>query len=29
VGVRFVDLDDHVREYLAFYVARKPNPQPY
>lgn len=29
VGVRFVDLDDHVREYLAFYVARKPNPRPY
>ena len=29
VGVRFIDLDDHVREYLAFYVARKPNPRPY
>jgi Tfp pilus assembly protein PilZ len=29
VGVRFVELDDHVREYLAFYVARKPNPRPY
>ncbi len=29
VGVRFVELDDHVREYLAFYVARKPNPRSY
>ena len=29
VGVRFVDLDDEVREHLAFYVARKPNPRPY
>jgi Tfp pilus assembly protein PilZ len=27
VGVRFLDLDDHVREHLAFYVARKPNPR--
>ncbi len=27
VGVRFLELDDHVREHLAFYVARKPNPR--
>jgi Tfp pilus assembly protein PilZ len=27
VGVRFVELDDHVREHLAFYVARRPNPR--
>ena len=25
VGVRFVNLDDAVKEYLAFYVARRPN----
>jgi Tfp pilus assembly protein PilZ len=28
VGVRWVDLDDDVRGYLAFYVARKPTARP-
>ena len=29
VGVRWIDLDEQVREHLAFYVARKPNPRSY